>query len=442
MDEVAAFHQELYEEHLEEASFLYELRTALLHDEELSWLDLEDYDRRIEAHLDGLLGGGFHGKAICIDAAMSGYAGDLYIAIRLLCRGAEVSELFKLLKNIDSDHEKIFQAIVDGLALGCPADWFPALTAFTEDECPDLLPVTIRVLAWRRAGTAPVFLEKHRKDIHLIDHLAWAQCRLPTSQGMYERRSQLLGGDPFANQTDCALGLLLLGDADLLRQLPMTESWARIPLGVAGSRAQAHGLLRATPVTTMGLLALGLLGDILAVEPLFQFLSDPGGAPSAARALDLITGADLREEVFIPEQAEEDELFDEELEGFRAGEPVKNPNGSPAGEFVIRLSQDEQAWRQWWQANRSRFQEDMRYRNGSLYAPSCLLENLRSEKSPNLIRMLAHLEFGTRYGFGVPFELEMPIPEQKQAIQAYATWVEEHSDQFTPGAWYFAGEIQ
>ena len=48
------FREELYVEHLEEAAYLYETRCHWLIDADVSWLDLEENDTRIEAHLDAL----------------------------------------------------------------------------------------------------------------------------------------------------------------------------------------------------------------------------------------------------------------------------------------------------------------------------------------------------------------------------------------------------
>ena len=51
------FETELYQEHLEEASFLYEQRLTLFDDPEITWLDIEDFEERFEAHIDALVVG-------------------------------------------------------------------------------------------------------------------------------------------------------------------------------------------------------------------------------------------------------------------------------------------------------------------------------------------------------------------------------------------------
>ena len=62
---IRQFNVELYREHLEEASFLYEQRLAYLHDPEVNWPDLGDWEERFEAHIDALVVGGELALEIC-----------------------------------------------------------------------------------------------------------------------------------------------------------------------------------------------------------------------------------------------------------------------------------------------------------------------------------------------------------------------------------------
>jgi len=51
---ISDFETELYQEHLEEASFLYEQRLTLFDDPEITWLDIADFEERFEAQDWGL----------------------------------------------------------------------------------------------------------------------------------------------------------------------------------------------------------------------------------------------------------------------------------------------------------------------------------------------------------------------------------------------------
>jgi len=59
-----------------------------------------------------------------------------------------------------------------------------------------------------------------------------------------------------------------------------------------------------------------------------------------------------------------------------------------------------------------------------------------------MIRELVHHEFLIRYGCDVPFELQMPVDKQQQAILVYSQWVKENGENYKPGAWYLFGKPQ
>jgi hypothetical protein len=185
---------------------------------------------------------------------------------------------------------------------------------------------------------------------------------------------------------------------------------------------------------------LGLLGDISAVDTLLAQIANAELVESGARGLNLITGAEIYEEVFIPEKIDEDELFEEELETLKRSEPLYPPGQEP-GVTLTRLSQKPEDWHKWWTANKSRFNPQIRYRNGKPYSPACLLENLESEKSPRQVRQLAYEELVIRYGVDFPFETGMFVAQQKQALATYAEWIKVNGSRFREGKWYFAGQV-
>jgi hypothetical protein len=201
-----------------------------------------------------------------------------------------------------------------------------------------------------------------------------------------------------------------------------------------------HELIRSGNASDACLIALGLLGEISIFEVLLTYLKNEEFAESAVLALNLITGAELYEDVFVPEQIDEDELFENELEKFREGQVPSRSDGEPYGITVTRLSQKPEDWQKWWVENKSRFKPGIRYRNGEPYSPACLLNNLEFEKSPRIFRQLAYEELVIRYGIDFPFETDMLVSQQKDAIVNYAAWINANNSRFEPGLWYFAGE--
>ena len=83
-----AFLVELYREYLDDASFLYDQCQALREDAELSWRDLESFEERLEACLDGLMVGGQLALEVAQVRAEEGDAGELYAAACVFCRHA------------------------------------------------------------------------------------------------------------------------------------------------------------------------------------------------------------------------------------------------------------------------------------------------------------------------------------------------------------------
>lgn len=175
-----------------------------------------------------------------------------------------------------------------------------------------------------------------------------------------------------------------------------------------------------------------------AVRVLVKLLADDRLAYAAANCLNLITGANLYETAFIPEQFEEAELFEHELEDFRKGRPPTRPGGEPFGTRVRRITQDPGQWRQWLAENKGRFDARFRYRLGRAYALESNLETLRSEHVPCRIRQLAGEEATIRYRFALHFEAEMPVTVQRTALVSLADQVRVRQQAHHDGSWYFA----
>jgi hypothetical protein len=79
----SGFYIDLFLEHLAEGSFLYEQRIALLVDPELTWMDLEDFERRLEAHVDALLVGEELAMEVCRQQLREGDFGEAYVGFRV-----------------------------------------------------------------------------------------------------------------------------------------------------------------------------------------------------------------------------------------------------------------------------------------------------------------------------------------------------------------------
>src|SRR4051812_46058383 len=94
-----AFLARLYEEYLEEASFLYEQRRTLYNNPEISWKKIGEFEERLEAHIDGLVVGDKLALDVCTRRAAEGDFGELYAAACVFCRQGQRELMLKVFED-------------------------------------------------------------------------------------------------------------------------------------------------------------------------------------------------------------------------------------------------------------------------------------------------------------------------------------------------------
>jgi uncharacterized protein (TIGR02270 family) len=441
-----AFLVELYEEFLQEASFLYEQRLRLLEDPQICWNKVGEFEERFVAYIDGLVVGEDLAVEVCKKQAQKGDFGELHAAVRVFCRQGQKNVLFSTLLEVDLQDSDRIRAATDALKHELPVAWYSDIRAFAEFN-PALAPMLMAVLGYRRVDI--------RKDLQRIlrsgslgnaSELMWTAGRI-RDFGLQTELSRYLR-NPDANvQSAAALALLRLGDDQALRHSLNTariETWQLIPFGLAGGRPAARILLESSTTPKIDddwLIALGILGDLSAVQALLNHLSDPKTGAAAAASLQLITGAGLFEQVFIPDEIEEDEFLAAEPQKSRQ-EPAPLREGmKPLGVTVVRLSQNPGDWAAWWAENEPTFDHRVRYRHGTPYSPASLLRNLECKQTPHRLRQLAYEELVIRYGMDVTFEADMFVSDQMQALAHIDQWIQANNSRFREGTWYFHGNL-
>jgi hypothetical protein len=221
----------------------------------------------------------------------------------------------------------------------------------------------------------------------------------------------------------------------------LSKTWAIVPLALTGGRSALH-LLTELAEKHGGadcFTALGLLGDPVSIPLLISRLVEPVSSASASTALYAITGADLYETVFVPDQIDADELFDSEREQLEQGKMPDRGDGRPFGSTVTRLSQNPEDWSLWLHTNASRFNQGVSYRNGGPISPSRIIEMLTAERAPHQLRMFCSEELATRYRYDFGLETDLPVPCQIKKLAEAAVWDQSNNGRYEEGAWYFAG---
>lgn len=362
----------LYAQHLEQCAAAYERKVWSRDDDELTWLDADDFDQRIEVHLDAMVIGDERAVEVCRNQVPEVDFGGWFAGIALCCRLDRQDLLEELLGQLDVSDEENVNAVSDALA----------------QELPAALQDAVLLLLFEKGG------EYARIAAHvcMVQRLDYA-----------EHREAI---DAYNESSTCPV------------------------LSKAISRGQEVFAELLSDLAPEKPLALGVLGDIRALPELIGYLADSELAEDVALGLFLITGADLYEEVFVPREIDLDTLFEEELEKYKKGELYAL--GEEPGETVVRISQNPETWQAWWDEHQQSFDPSLRYRNGKPFSPASLIENLRFERSPRRVRRSAYKELVIRYGVEIAFDIHMPVKQQLKAIAA----IEKQIPNVEPGQWH------
>lgn len=427
----------LYEEHLEEASFLHGQRAALLHDDNIPWCSLAPFEDRLETHLDALVVGGDVALTVCRRRCVEGDAGEVFAAISVFSRHLRPDLVASALASVDASQSERLDAIADALKENIPPIWIDFVERALLRGEPKLARILAQVAAYRRlpvSGALCCFSAV--QGIH-SEAIAVALGRLPCCNSVGLLRDLLRSKDEGVRDA-AALALLRTGVCDHLGSTK--ETWA----GLAGPRdAAAQFLAKDTGQNSCRLEAVGLAGDPRQIEILLACLADPGLADTAAWALDTLTGARLYESRFVEAPVNEDELSERERMAWKENDnPPRRYDGAPYGQLQQQLSTDPVAWSQWLSARRPNFANGHRYRSGLPMSPAVLAGNLMDPRSGRRVREFAAEELAIRYGCPVPFETSMPVARQLRALQGIQQWVEAEAGRFIVGEWYFAGKAQ
>ena len=149
---------------------------------------------------------------------------------------------------------------------------------------------------------------------------------------------------------------------------------------------------------------------------------DTDQAVAAANSLDRITGAGLFEEVFIADDVDQEELLEGERKQLNDGRKPTRADGKPFGSTTIRVSQNPQDWHRWWHKRETSLDRFVRYRNGIPHSPESLVQDLERATTSYCHRNWTYEELAIQYGFEEPFEVDMPVMQQVNALTLAADW--------------------
>lgn len=475
------FEAAIDEEHLEEATFLFEQISVLRHDPEVAWFELESFEQRAAAHVDALVLAGTRADVLLAEAA-SGDLGARRTALEVRADRARAdsptpsgvddppdwNEALESLDPEESEAVEFWAESIVSVFLGIgrdsrrrgslPRPWRDTLVATWAEGSEVGRQVLARVtgeLGWTDLLTPFVNDWEELSEPTRIE-TARALGRLDAGVELKLLGFVFESGSSSTVRRELALAMLASTDAscrdrvapELLSAWESGESWPALPLALGSLSAESRGsalgagmdgpTLRAQlrdrvhseNADTALWLALGVAGDAETIDLLLRRLErlDPGAEPAVevaiAASLELLTGAGLWEQVVVFEKIDPDTLLPEELERFERGESPE----SEEGETITRPLREASAWRGWWEENRRRFNRDCGYRCGVADPESSQegVERILEEGAvaalslptlPHAVRVLLEPEFAIRIGRSRGFSATLPVAAQRAALR-------------------------
>lgn len=434
--------------HHEEISALYEQRHFLKVSNQLGWSGLKDLEQKIETHILGMIQYGKNAKSFIVDHITGDDTGECYGAVRVLARMQEIDLLESMIRRLRITNNYQIQAISDALCHESPLLLENGLIHNLLNMDDEEVRIAAQTIACHRLDFASELFEalrRHTRNKNVVIDIIHAIGRLKTQDGAEGLLNHLHSRDP--NIVNAAITTLTrLGEHDVLTECMAyigPSDWPGLSLGLFGhkdclsdsffsvSSIGTHSTFKASKEQVI---AAGLIGNIERIPDLLTWLDDPELSENAALALNLITGADLREQ--SNKEVDQDALFGDELTDLKHGKIIPEETYNHTSD---RLSQNPTNWSHWWNSNKCFFNPAARFRNGTPYSPLSLLQIMESDSNPDMIRGLAYEELVIRYGIDIPFETRMPVVQQWQAIADYRKRLKDNPDSFTPGMWYYYG---
>ncbi len=424
----------LYHEHFEEISAVYEQMLYLKEQDLIPWPDFMRRDRLLEAHVDGLGLGGADVFALCRDKVVNGDAGECYGAVRVLVRTKATRELQQAAGQLDLTDTPRLDSVVRAFMHETPdrdmenivRDFFERKGVFTH--------LAVRISGHHRLDVAENLYDIIRADktgnAERIDAIN-AIGRVKPDWGAEWLVRFLSSGDiPLRNS---ALSTLVrLGDPGVLglcfQNVPAGQ-WPGYEAGLTGNARLLQDLSTAAEPGPDQILAAGMTGDLSAVPVLMSCLEHEILSEPAAFSLNLITAAGLTEEIFVPEEIDEEFMTDKEIRLLA--------QGIRPGKTVTRISRNPAVWSSWWKQEHSRFHTGIRYRLGQPISPWCLHHILASENHPAALRNMAADELAVRYGLDTAFDPWMSVKAQRSVIRSLHDRIERNIGRFREGVLYF-----
>ncbi len=351
-------------EFVEEAAFLWQLRTRAVSAPHYSLDDLAKLDERLEAHIDGLRVAGEQGWEICENYLTSKIPAEYFAPSVLALEGDMATRTQAVLDAIGKDEDKA-RAFISALGWITYKQAEPHINNLLVSESP----------FHRYIGVAASAIHRHDPGHHL-DKTLYEAFPLLMARGLraygelgrniklntFRLRSNLSDDDDgirFSTAWSAALTGNIEAVEVLKRFVVPESSYKEKALNTALRRMEQatalswqKQLAESLDTIRLAIIGAGIIGDPILVPWLIDQMKTPAQARVAGEAFTMITGADI----------EHEELRGKRPEGFNAG-PSDDPNDDN-----VALDDDlDLPWpnteliTQWWDRNKGDFPGGARY---------------------------------------------------------------------------------
>jgi uncharacterized protein (TIGR02270 family) len=387
--------KDVYEQHLDEADFLWTQWERALAAPDRTLGDTESVEERLLAHLDGLVVGGAPvAEVLLMPALESEEPARLSAALWALLAnpgGMPTGRLEALLESLPGElHAPVRRA----LELSGRRDLAGAvLQPWLKKEDATFVAMALDVLAFRREGSQPPLEWLSHPDARVV--AAALRGLRPLPPGVDALWLGRLLEDPRPEVADAALeagwvsGARAAWDALGERVDGRTGAprLAMVMLALSGEARDLHRLLQclgSEETRADALWALGFSGRREAAEACLEMMNERPVAPLAAEAFSAITGLEWAAPYVLPR--EEEEALPPLEEDLARDLTPRSEDALPVP-FLPAVSA-------WWKEASKRFTEGARYVRGHEFSPGVLLDAL--EHGPMRRRHVLALELAWR----------------------------------------------
>lgn len=414
------FEWELRQEHLDELASIYYQRQGLLSDPEVEWFRSREAEQRLLNHVDAIIAGGPSSVWAVASGILSDDEGACFAGAFTLGVLAGPKFLKLIEKILDDSPATKLMGIREGLK-HAPAPHLELATqvsTWIRQNNVEIQALAASLAGYRRGGEPSLLLPLVQRDEPvLIRAAAEALMRLRYTNAIPLMESILTHDDPLVQQT-IILSLLCLNSKvarEYCRRLcnGSPPAGVKIPvlLALCGNLSDFYRLTDGKTLDQIDqevVEAIGILGNVKAIPLLISILDykDDALKLSAAKALELLTGAGLREQAVAVEV----------LEAFEEGEPEE------VRHKVERISTSANQWSQWWDQKKRHFSSRHRWRRGKPFNLGVCIEELRDGRSDYLDRQRAYWELVIQSRQDIPFEPDWFVPKQYDAIGKWQLW--------------------